>query len=165
LARHIRHNCTDMAVIDWCKLFGSDREPVHWKRVVPRSDQADFRRDLLAYLGLTRKAWRAYRDDLKSYRDKFAAHHDPFHPAAPRSVPMFDLGLSATVFYYDWILKRLGAAHTYPLDLEEYCRRFATQAAKIAQAALAATASMTETVRDRAPLPTVDRTVASTWSY
>ena len=87
-------------VIYWnvTDLFGSDKEPVHWKRVVPKSEHADFRRDLLAFLGVSREGWRAYRDDLKSYRDKFAAHHDPFHRDVPLSFPDFDLGLRATDF-------------------------------------------------------------------
>ena len=36
--RVIYGNCTDMAVLEWCKLFGSDDEqnqPVHWKNVAP----------------------------------------------------------------------------------------------------------------------------------
>jgi hypothetical protein len=139
-------NCTDMAAIDWCKLFGSNRELVQWKRVVPKSEQADFKRALLADLGVTRKVWRLYRDGLKSYRDKFAAHHDPFHPEAPRLYPIFDLGLEAAAFYYGWILKDLDAGHRYPPDLQEYGREFAKQAVQVAQAAMAGTAGMTETV-------------------
>ena len=139
-------NCTDMAVIDWCKLFGSDRDSVHWKRVVPKSEHTNFRRDLLAYLHVPRKAWRTYREGMKNYRDKLAAHHDPFRPSTPRQIPMFDLGVTATVFYYDWILKGLNGTHTYPLDLEEYCRRISKQAVRAAELALTATAAVESTV-------------------
>ena len=67
--RVIYGNCTDMAVIDWCKLFGSDRESVHWKRVVPVSARAEFRRGLLASIHVTLKTWEAYRNELTTYRD------------------------------------------------------------------------------------------------
>ena len=49
--RVIYGNLTDMAVLEWCKLFGSDDEqnqPVHWKNVAPDSEQ--FRKDLFSRL-------------------------------------------------------------------------------------------------------------------
>jgi hypothetical protein len=46
--RVINGNLTDMAVLEWCKLFGSDDEqhqPVHRKNIV--SDPNQFRTELL----------------------------------------------------------------------------------------------------------------------
>ena len=40
-----------------------------------------------------------------------------------------------------------GEAHHYPLDLDDYCRRFSEQAREAAQRAIAATATMDEKVK------------------
>jgi len=66
----------DTAVIDWCKLFGSDDEknqPTHWKNVVPNEDA--FRQQLLAAVGVSWPEWLKYWAELKHYRDNAAAHH------------------------------------------------------------------------------------------
>ena len=49
--RVIYGNLTDMAVLEWCKLFGSDDEhnqPIHWKNIA--SDPEQFRKDLFSKL-------------------------------------------------------------------------------------------------------------------
>src|SRR5580700_12207216 len=57
--RVIYGNLTDMAVLEWCKLFGSDDEksqPVHWKNVAPDPDQ--FRKDMFSSLKIYESKWR-----------------------------------------------------------------------------------------------------------
>src|SRR5215471_11762480 len=51
-------NLMDLAVIDWCKLFGSDdaeRQLIHWKNIA--DDQHIFRSALLRALAMTREDW------------------------------------------------------------------------------------------------------------
>jgi hypothetical protein len=150
--RVIYGNFTDMAVIEWSKLFGYDRkQPTQWRSAVPEAEHAAFQRDLVRTLGLSRQEWHDYQDEIKTYRDKRAAHHaSSLDTNLPSNFPRFDLALKAARFYYDWILKRLqdrGKAHHYPLDLDEYCQRFSEQAREVAQRAIAATATMDEKVR------------------
>jgi hypothetical protein len=51
--RLIYGNQLDIAVIEWCKVFGSDAEASHWKTIVPMDGHGRFRSALLAYTGLT----------------------------------------------------------------------------------------------------------------
>ena len=58
--RVIYGNLTDMAVLEWCKLFGSDDEqnqPVHWKHIAPDPEQ--FRKDLFSNLRIYESKWRS----------------------------------------------------------------------------------------------------------
>ena len=149
--RVIYGNFTDMAVIEWSKLFGYDRkQPTQWRSAVPEAQHAAFQRDLVRALGLSRQEWHDYHDEIKSYRDKLAAHHaSSLDPDLPSNFPRFDIALKAARFYYDWTLKRMadrGETHHYPLDLDDYCRRFSEQASQAAQRALAATDTMGEKV-------------------
>lgn len=148
--RLIYGNCLDMAVIDWCKLFGSDKEPVHWKNVVPEADHDNFRAGLLSALGLSAGEWHEQRRRIKAYRDNLAAHFDVGFIRRETDLrwPDLTMPLSATYFYYDWLRAMMDRkiADSYPTDIRDYCRRFAEQAADAAKAALVSTADMKERV-------------------
>lgn len=148
-------NCLDMAVMEWCKLFGSDNEeqqPVHWKNVVPAAGHDAFRAGLLTATGLSADRWMNERERVKAYRDKHAAHFDEEFIRTENDPRYPDLGvaLEAAYFYYEHLLAMLddrGIGRRYPEDIREYCRRFAEQAAQAAKAALASTADMKDRVR------------------
>jgi hypothetical protein len=148
--RLIYANSLDMAVIDWCKLFGSENEAVHWKKVIPRSERDRFLKELLVAIGLSVDEWKAEREKVKTYRDKLGAHCDPEHLQSGQAYyPDLNVPLEATFFYYEWLLKILeekGIDHRKPLNIREYADRFAKQAAEAAKAALAATATIEERV-------------------
>jgi hypothetical protein len=143
-------NLSDVATIEWCKLFGSDDEahqPVHWKNSIRQSEHADFRKRLLAHLGISKREFDKYWKDVKRNRDKRVAHMDFDQPDGD-AWPVFDIALESACFYYDELLKewrRLGR-RTYPDDIREYCQKFADQSARIAQTALRATSRIIERV-------------------
>jgi len=150
-------NAFDMAVVDWCKLFGSDnpgQQPVHWKNVVSNTDQPSFRVGLLAAVEMTEAQWLEYWRELKRYRDNHAAHFNAGYllPNAGGRVPTFpDLipALEATYCYYNWLLAELNAnagSHHFPNDIRYYSDSFAKQAAAAANKAIASTAAMKELV-------------------
>src|SRR5258708_38966725 len=75
--RLIHGNLLDFAVLEWCKLFGSDdkdHQPTHWKNVA--TDQDAFRSGLLEHLNIDKKTWEAYWTELKSYRDTRVARSE-----------------------------------------------------------------------------------------
>ena len=137
-------NLLDVAVLEWCKVFGSDAEPTHWKRVV--SDHVAFRRDLLTELAMDEQAWEEYWQEMKTYRDSLVAHH--VDPNSLTRWPHLDAALRSCYFYYSYLIRELRnlGDNQYPDNLEEYCERFAAQAKEIAQAALASTARFKERV-------------------
>src|SRR5262245_44399335 len=96
-------NLMDLAVIDWCKLFGSDdakRQPIHWKNIA--DDQHSFRSALLKELAMTPEAWESYWQEMKRYRDFNAAHHDP-RRAEIANFPVLETALLSAFFYFEYV--------------------------------------------------------------
>jgi len=54
------------AAIEWSMVFGSWDEDTHWKKVVPKSRQADERAHLLSHLGMAERDWKMYRPGAQS---------------------------------------------------------------------------------------------------
>jgi hypothetical protein len=144
--RLIYGNQLDIAVIEWCKVFGSDAEATHWKNIVPMDGHGRFRSDLLAYARLTPGAWARYWKEMKEYRDNLAAHHN----SAVRipNFPKLDVALDSSIFYYTYIigeLRQLGDGR-FPDDLKEYSVEFELLARKVAVKAIASTQKFKESV-------------------
>ena len=140
--RLIYGNLLDVAVLEWCKLFGADSEPTHWKRVV--SDHDAFRQALLAALKIDEATWAMYWEEMKAYRDALVAHH--VGGSAVIRYPSLELALESCYFYYSHViaeLRKFGEAR-FPDDLKDYSARFAAQAREIAERALASTAGIPE---------------------
>jgi hypothetical protein len=145
--RLIYGNQLDIAVIEWCKVFGSDGEATHWKKVVPTIYHVRFRNDLLASAGIAGGAWTSYWKEMKTYRDNLAVHHN----SAIRipEFPKLDIALKSSYFYYAHLIKemrQLGETR-FPDDLEAYCIEFELLAREVAASAIAATAIIEERVR------------------
>lgn len=148
-------NLMDMAVIEWCKLFGSDHgehQPVHWKNMVPESEHETFRKALYAHMKVNKEQFGEVWTKMKGYRDNQAAHFnlDWLAPENKPTYPEFELPLEAAYFYYAHLLQMLkeqGIGHRFPLDIREYYSRFVGQAKKVAAAAMAATKDIKEEVR------------------
>jgi hypothetical protein len=145
--RVIYGDLTDIAVLEWCKLFGSDdneKQTLHWKNVVPDVDA--FRHDLLSRLNASPEQWKSYWDDIKRYRDRSVAHHDQ-RRVEIKAYPTFDLALLSAYFYYEVVvaeLLKLGVDQS-PNDLKAYGEAFAHECRDIATAAMKATDRFQET--------------------
>lgn len=146
--RVIYGNLLDVAVLEWCKIFGTDDQPTHWKKIVCASDQAAFRKNLLVALKIDESAWSAYWREMQNYRNEHVAHH--VVPSNVSRYPMLDIALASSYFYYKYLvgeLRKLDDVSKFPSDLESYCERFAALAKEAATKALTATSGMLETVR------------------
>ena len=146
--RVIYGNLTDMAVLEWCKLFGSDDEhnqPVHWKNIA--SDPEQFRKDPFSKMRIYESKWRSYWTEMKRYRDQVVAHHDQ-RRVGIKNYPTFDLALESAYFYYDFVVAELrkNGIDQQPKDLRAYGAEFAAQCRDIAAAAMGATRSFEEQV-------------------
>jgi len=147
--RLIYGNCTDTAVQDWCKLFGADggnNQALHRKTLTADADQ--FRQDLFNALGIKEDEWKAYWQEIKTYRDRSVAHFDP-RRVEIKTYPKFDLALESAYFYYDYLraeLAKVGVTQM-PASLRDYSDDLADQSRDIAKAALIATKGFEEKVR------------------
>ncbi len=99
--RRAINNFIDIAVLDWCKLFGSHKgEKHHWRRVV--SDPASFELALLSELGISADALARLVERMLSYRDKFVAHLDNH---LVMDVPELEEAHKALSFYHRHIVE------------------------------------------------------------
>ena len=93
------------AAICWSMVFGSrDNNPTHWIKMFDADSTADrdkFRQDLLIHLKIRKAKWDTYWEEMKEFRDNFAAHKscEPYN----RPIPKFDLALKAALFFDQWI--------------------------------------------------------------
>ncbi|MCC7310656.1 MAG: hypothetical protein IT510_05360 [Sulfuritalea sp.] len=127
--RVIYGNLTDIAVLDWCKLFGSDAESTHWKNIVPIEDHEQFRAALFAHCAITKSEWEAYWNEIKTYRDTHSAHNDIDKLGGDGRHPVFDIALKSAFHFYRHIIQELRGRgdRRYPEDLATYYELFLTQ--------------------------------------
>ena len=145
--RIIYGNLLDIAVLEWCKVFGTDDQSTHWKTVVPEGERDAFRQSLFNHLGIDNAKWCKYWEGMIAYRNNHAAHNND--EKRSENYPQLDLALEASYFYYDYLIKRfrnLGCS-SYPDDLDAYCAAFAVQAKAIAEIAIQSTNGITEKTR------------------
>lgn len=134
----------DMAIVDWCVLFGSDHvahQPLHWKNVFPADE---FRQELYAKLGTDDGGWKTYWANLKTYRDENAAHK-ALNPATSHYQNM-DLAVSSCDFYYEKLKSLAGQRGMIVQErsiLQEYSESFEIFS-RLAKSAVGATAASGE---------------------
>lgn len=75
--QHLHNTLLCDSVVSWCRIFGSDREELHWKKVVP--DTNNFKDRLADWSGFSSEDFREYQKSLVIFRNKVAAHLDPDH--------------------------------------------------------------------------------------
>lgn len=145
--RLILGNQLDMAVLEWCKVFGSDGEATHWKKIVPATEHDLFRGNLLSSLGISPEQWGEYWNEMKDYRDNLVAHHFEFN-LTTTNYPMLDIAIKSSFFYYKYLIKQLRShgEHSYRDDLEAYSLEFYKQALEVATQAIIATNTIKERV-------------------
>lgn len=136
----------DVSVLEWCKVFGSNAEAMHWKNIVPAVDHEQFRDELLGTLGLSSEEWVSYWELMKKYRDRRVAHYSELPPDA--KYPVLDDALNSSYYYYQYLIAELRVLgeKRFPDDLEEYCERFSQQIKEVAERAVTATSDIQEQV-------------------
>jgi hypothetical protein len=99
--QHSSSNFLDAAVLEWCKLFGGERDSkYHWSKIV--SDPTTFEPELLRHLGVDADTFAKCIEKMRHYRDKFVAHLDY---EKIMYIPDFDLAKAAVEFYHAHVLK------------------------------------------------------------
>jgi hypothetical protein len=117
------NNHLKQATVDWCKVFGSPREDLHWAKTPTGNTVGQVRQDfeclVLSYTGFTKQEWEDYRKTMLAMRDKYVAHLDVRNPIeAP--VPLFDAALQVAYTYQEWVRKVIKPVvmSSYPLSSE-----------------------------------------------
>ena len=127
----------DTVVLEWCKLFGSDEENLHWKNFV--SDVEEFRKRLLDHVNINVAAWDSYWCEMKTYRNQSVAHYDEQRKKI-LTFPFFDIAIESACFYYEVIIAGIELLpRDLPSDLRAYSDEFANASKPYIIAAIKAT--------------------------
>lgn len=135
----IYNNFFDIAILEWCKVFGTDSEPTHWKNLI--ADHDAFRQGLLSALGTDQASYAAYWETMMSYRNELLAHR--FTNPSVKNYPTLDFALKSSFYYYSILIKML---KRYPDDLKDYYDRSFRQAVKFAELSYHSTKALKESV-------------------
>jgi hypothetical protein len=95
------NNCLDIAVLEWCKLFGRWSEEHHWRKIVSKNRQERFKTGLLARMRMTDQKFQKAQNNMLEYRDQFLAHLDT-RPSIQLPHTLF--ALRGTVYLYHELL-------------------------------------------------------------
>lgn len=145
---HICNNCIDSAVLNWCHLFNSHNDRLHWKKIVNTVKIDTFRQELLHHVSITENDWKEYRDKIKDYRGDCVSHINPF--LYIDKIPEMDIAMKAVDYYYQYILQELlldnNLLYTLPDNLNEYYQKSFEQTEKIFELIYTATKHIKEQV-------------------
>jgi hypothetical protein len=101
----VSNNFLDIAVLEWCKLLGDDKDKHFWRNVV--ADPTAFEASLLVNLEMTESDFADLTKKMRRYRDKFVAHLDS---DAKMDIPRLTAALAANSFYHEHIVTVEAAA-------------------------------------------------------
>lgn len=121
----VNGNFLDVAVLEWCKLFGDVRGKHYFGKVV--SDAPAFKAQLLASLDVTAIEFDEYINQMRTYRDKFVAHLDELNEM---NIPSLDIGKGSAVFLYEYLLAHEAEGNTFhdaPASAEAFYEDFLAQ--------------------------------------
>ncbi len=141
--RLIHGGFLDLSALDWCKIFGADAEPTHWKGVI--DDKDTFREELLKACSIAKEEWEQYWNHMHDYRNQLVAHYT--NDSDVSKYPKLDIALNSSHFYYDYLAKLLNDNKVEGLEpLQEYSDKFRAQVSEISETAIKATSEFKENV-------------------
>jgi len=123
------NNFLDIAVLEWCKVFGDKGAKHDWRKLV--TEQELFLANLLEHLRLTEAGFDGYIKEMRTYRDKFIAHLDEENRM---NIPNVSPAIKSAQFLYRWMVERendcdaFWDAHSNAID---YFKNFMAQARSI----------------------------------
>ena len=143
---YVLNNFYDLALLEWCKLFGSYGEPTHWTSLVPKSDHDSFRKDLWNQLGITEPDWRVYWEHVTDYRNHRLAHHQ--RNTKITNYPALENILKSAFYYHSWLLRGLEDMGIIeePNSLSDYYASYLRQAVMFSKRAYEETKNIREAV-------------------
>jgi hypothetical protein len=104
-------NFIDIAILEWCKLFGDTSEEHHWSRILNDIDKRRaFKIGMLAEIGCTRAEWNTFEEEMVCYRNIWAAHVDSKRDFDP---PKLDKAIASVSFYHKFLIDRENDGRTY----------------------------------------------------
>jgi hypothetical protein len=113
------------ANIDWCMVFGTNSNEIHWTKVViDEQYQCDFRCHKNKLANMTENQMSKFWSGMTNFRNKYAAHRT----AATQfpAVPYMDTALIVATSYDDWFRLKVEASFAEPSLNKRYERLLRT---------------------------------------
>jgi len=110
-------NFLDMAVFEWCKLFGEKNGGHFWGKVITNHI---FEAEMLEHIDQSSGQFERYIKEIREYRDKFLAHLDD---QKVMHIPTLDRAKMAVEFYHSYVVLHealAGDITGLPTDLALY---------------------------------------------
>ncbi len=144
--RVISGGMLDLAVIDWCKIFGTDDQDTHWKKQVPEIEHESFRKGMFLYMNISETEWVKSWKHFTYYRNNFAAHNSS--AVTGGKYPELDVVLKSSFYYYSYLRENVlnSKSIRIPMSLEKYYESFLEQSVSISLLATEATSEFEESV-------------------
>ena len=136
----ISRNALDLAILDWCHLFGSRKDALHWSKVLHETEH--FKSHMLSHIETSEERWDEYWNQLKVYRDKDLAHIEVKNTSM---IPPMDIAINSTAFYYSRItteLTELGRTRHKQMSFFQILESYEKQYSKQAEKAFSATETL-----------------------
>ena len=98
-----------IAIIDWCMVFGTDSNEIHWKKVVlDEQNRCDFRCHIRKFANLSKDEMEEFWYSMTKFRNEYAVHKTAatHYPA----VPYMDTALIIVTSYDDWFRSKVDAS-------------------------------------------------------
>ncbi len=94
----ISNSCFNIALTEWCKLFGSERDQSHWKKC----DVRGFRdiNDVLKDVNILECEFELLKENIKKFRDKYVSHAD-INEIEKLKVPYLSEGFEMVFISYE----------------------------------------------------------------
>jgi hypothetical protein len=113
------------SVLDWCMVFGTDSNKIHWKKVITdKNYQSEFRSILMKDLNISETELKKYWKEMTTFRNDYVAHRMA-EPSFPK-VPFFDTALKIACLYDDYFRKNVNASFEDDTLSERYERLLRT---------------------------------------
>jgi hypothetical protein len=108
----INSNFIDMAVLEWCKLFGEEKHELHhWQWIIDNIDKRRaFKGGLLQTLACEKRDWSALRNRAIKYRNVFLAH---LGSNRKMELPHLELIRRSVIYYATYLFEHENDRRTY----------------------------------------------------
>lgn len=124
---HTRNTHLLYAIIEWCKIFGTDRNESHWKKIFKKESkyfENAVRERILNKAEFSGAEWNDYWKKLCDFRNEYCAHRNP---DSQIPVPFMDKSFKAASAYFEFIIalipwdNRQGDLNEHEILFENEC--------------------------------------------
>jgi hypothetical protein len=116
----ININFIRVACLNWCKLFGTDREEHHWKSIIYSDSHQLFRAQMLKDLEVSMEEYENIRNEILNFRNFNISHQESY----PVIIPQLSKATITSGTLYSTI--NISSENDFSKKIE-HCKRLASE--------------------------------------